>query len=262
MPSSPQRPFIPKRTPPESRGSPPESEFRVAPPFVHGRVRSSAPSTFTPEQPKPVASIADFLAAEEPVRSHDFLAPTEPAETQEFVATKQEAWPEPPSITDFVAPEAAFDYTATVAVNEAAEDTYDLPPIEHFTDPIADEPTPVAHPLDLPSEDPFPDLGFPSVADEHGWEETDWQRYDWRSAAALGEAGDPAANTAWAQTDWDNPGSGRRARESAAQAIADALDGIARRIREGDLVMPQPPAAVPDPATIAATLAALLGVRR
>ena len=110
---------------------------------------------------------------------------------------------------------------------------------------------PFAAPTEVPQTDPS------------GWGETDWQRYDWSAAAALGDAGDPAAMSAWAQTDWGNPGSSAKdTRDSAAKAIADALDGIARRIRDGDLVFPPPPASVPDPATIAATLAALLGVRR
>ena len=39
-----------------------------------------------------------------------------------------------------------------------------------------------------------------------------------------------------------------------------ALDEIARRIREGDLSVPAGP--MTDPATVAATLAALLGVKR
>jgi hypothetical protein len=50
-------------------------------------------------------------------------------------------------------------------------------------------------------------------------------------------------------------------RQTAAQAIANALDEIAHRIRNGELVVP-PPNLNTDPAAIAATLAALLGVRR
>ena len=49
---------------------------------------------------------------------------------------------------------------------------------------------------------------------------------------------------------------------SAAQAIANALDQIAHQIREGDLTIPSPGGALTDPGAIAATLAALLGVRR
>lgn|GEM_PF-780899 len=283
MPNSPHRPFVPKRTPPENQAAASESEFRVVRPFVHGQMRNSPLTASATEQPNLVASIADFLALDTPspaasafatgtsVRSTeyvaadvpasiaDFLAIEAPASQDPFVAEDPAVWEEAPSIGEFSPAEALFDYGASSAVH----DSYEFPPIEHFTDSIAEQRTPVADGYGALSEDPFEELPLPSLSEEYGWAETDWQRYDWRSAAALGDAGDPAANTAWAQTDWEHPGSAARAvRESAAQAIADALDGIARRIREGDLVIPQPPAAVPDPATIAATLAALLGVRR
>lgn len=243
MPNSPHRPFVPKRTPPEKRAPDSESEFRVAPPFVHGESKTNARSAPATERPTPVASIADFLAMDTTAVVTNHAAP---------IADLLAMEAPPPN-------EAPFDYTASADVSES----YELPPIEHFTDTIAQEGAPVVGDYGFAPDDPFAALPLPSTSDEYGWEETDWQRYDWRSAAALGEAGDPAANSAWAQTDWENPVSAARdARESAAQAIADALDGIARRIREGDLVIPPPPAAVPDPATIAATLAALLGVRR
>jgi hypothetical protein len=44
------------------------------------------------------------------------------------------------------------------------------------------------------------------------------------------------------------------------QAIAKALEQIAQRIKSGELAAPVPGSAT-DPATIAATLAALLGIR-
>ena len=61
--------------------------------------------------------------------------------------------------------------------------------------------------------------------------------------------------------DWD--GTVARSRDlpaPTANSIATALDEIARRIRDGELAVPGS-GATPDPATIAATLAALLGVR-
>ena len=79
---------------------------------------------------------------------------------------------------------------------------------------------------------------------------------------------DPDANDAWSETDWDkaspppsSPPTGRLTPQSAAKAIADALDGIARRIREGDLSLPSQ-GSLTSAADIAATLAALLGVKR
>jgi hypothetical protein len=131
---------------------------------------------------------------------------------------------------------------------EAEEEPDELPPVEHFLDP-------------LPPVDYFAAEAQANPSDA-GWGETDWQRFDWSAAAALGETAVDEATTEWAATDWE--GRGHRAREprqSAANAIATALDEIARRIREGDLSSAGP-GPVTDPATIAATLAALLGVRR
>ncbi|HYN20312.1 MAG TPA: hypothetical protein VE078_05085, partial [Thermoanaerobaculia bacterium] len=102
----------------------------------------------------------------------------------------------------------------------------------------------------------------PRDPSEAGWLETDWQHYDWRAAAALGESANDEATSAWATTDWDGAGAGARdPRPTAAQAIATALDEIARRIRDGELAVPGR-GAMADPATIAATLAAILGVKR
>jgi hypothetical protein len=106
----------------------------------------------------------------------------------------------------------------------------------------------------------------PAVADrpetEEGWGVDDWQQYDWRAAATLGEGVDSQASNEWATTNWDTGTPGARKKLSAAQAIANALDQIAQQIREGDVTIPSPSGAVTDPGAIAATLAALLGVRR
>jgi hypothetical protein len=168
------------------------------------------------------------------------------------VAGAQEQWEKGTSlrpIADFLDRSSkAGDYRPNMGgdsyASEAEEEPDELPPVEHFLDP-------------LPSVDQFaPD---PS---ETGWGEADWQHYDWRGAAALGEAAVDEATTEWAATDWERTGHRpREPRQSAANAIATALDEIARRIREGDLSS-SGPGPLTDPATIAATLAALLGVRR
>ena len=247
MANQPHRPFVPKRTPerPASRSA---GEFRVVRPFVHGQAPSwqSDPAVDAAPKAEPiaVASIADFLAMD-----------SAPAEPPPFTLGAQS----PPSIAEYLAADNGFEPIAY----ETEIETYEPPPIEHFTDTASDEATPSTPEYADSLMDPFGASVDQPPADAYGWEETDWQRYDWSAAGALGDAGDPAANSAWADTDWGKPGSSAKdSRESAAKAIADALDGIARRIREGDLVIPPPPAAVPDPATIAATLAALLGVRR
>ncbi|HWL41151.1 MAG TPA: hypothetical protein VNO75_13045 [Gemmatimonadaceae bacterium] len=141
-----------------------------------------------------------------------------------------------------------------------SEYSYEPPPVEHFTDVLPDE-SGFAPPENEPamSQDIMDPASLEGSAE---WSEAEWQQFDWRSAAALGEAGDPAASDAWLDTDWEKPAAGRsERRESAAKAIADALDGIARRIREGDLALPSSRSGA-TPADIAATLAALLGGKR
>jgi len=258
----PQRPFVPHRTPPERRVTDRATEFRIAPPFVHGAGgRGSAESAQRIER-ESLAPIAAFQFSESPAAAaesapsiSDFLRSESPAPISDFMANDS-----PASISDFLAPESSFE---TSSGGDGSE--YELPPIEHFTDPIPDEGALAADDNLESAPDPFGYSGADAESNSFGWEETDWQRYDWRSAAALGETTDPEASSAWAQTDWGLGGAPpppTDIRESAAKAIADALDGIARRIRDGDLVIPSAPAAVPDPATIAATLAALLGVKR
>jgi hypothetical protein len=147
------------------------------------------------------------------------------------------------------------------------EESSELPPVEHFLDPLPrvedfasedsnpfDE-APAAGPEDFASE---PLSG--GLAAE--WANTDWQQYDWRSVAALGEGGESAASNDWATTDWDATAprierGAKDVRPTAAQAIASALDQIAQRIRNGELAA----GGATDPATLAATLAAILGNR-
>jgi hypothetical protein len=146
------------------------------------------------------------------------------------------------------------------------EDEFELPPIEHFTDPLpaVESFAPANENAMLEGADAmdYTSVGTsPPVPGSAGWVEEDWQHFDWRAAAALGDAPDTAATNDWASTDWDAAAPlPRERRPSAAQAIASALDNIARRIRDGDLA-PAAPGELGDPAAIAAKLAALLGVR-
>jgi len=163
--------------------------------------------------------------------------------------------------------------TETTVYAHEMEDTYssefdeeadELPPVEHFIDelPAVDHFAPESGGLNGDSDAAALDPGARSLEpSESGWLETDWQHYDWRAAAALGETANEEASTAWATTDWDV--TARKTgdlRQSAAHAFASALDEIARRIRDGDLGVPG--GSLTDPAAIAATLAALLGVKR
>ncbi len=244
MPQEPQRPFVPHRTPKTARPTVRASEFRLYRPFVPGderdAVESIAPtgaaivlaaqSAFSP----PIRSIADFLD-------------TSPAAVAAYPQERRES---------------------SYAI-ESVEEPDELPPVEHFLDPL-----PIVEHFAPDSEgalsDAWPTANDAGVAaggsatdvGESGWIETDWQGYDWRSAAALGEGPDAEASNAWASTDWDGTAAPTRdPRPTAAQAIASALDQIAQRIREGELAVPGS-SAISDPTKIAATLAALLGVRR
>lgn len=243
MPHKPQRPFVPHRTPQTARPIITAPEFRLHRPFLPGSERPTvAPVAFMDstgvaqgqsELNVPVKSIDDFLDAS-------------------------------PAAVSGYPPTASENFYAS----ELDEEPDEIPPVEHFLDPLpaVDHFAPDA---EGPVSEPWPSSGDasftgarPSAPSESGWVETDWQQYDWRAAAALGETSGDEASTAWATTDWD--GTAHRApkpRESAANAIASALDEIARRIREGDLSH-SGPGPMTDPATIAATLAALLGVRR
>ena len=227
MPQPLERPFIPSGS--AGAGTPATSTvaFHLTPPFVHGQV----PSQNAEELVRP---IEDFLDAGD---------------------------------GEIAGESNAFDYSrASVAVAD------DLPPIEHFTDPLppVDGFAPEWQPPTIEASAYYESetLVEPSSAepvqsgteDDSGWIETEWQQFDWNAAAALGDASDPAASDEWSRTDWETSPPPRDVRETAAQAIASALDQIAERIRKGELIVP-PPAAVTDPTAIAATLAALLGVR-
>lgn len=95
-----------------------------------------------------------------------------------------------------------------------------------------------------------------------GWASADWQGYDWNAASRLtANPSDAVAAEAWASTDWDEQKGSGRASQSAADALAEALDQIARRIRAGELSVSGSGAASGE-SPIAAALAALLGTHR
>jgi hypothetical protein len=235
----PQRPFVPHRTPnkprPAAAGA---SEFRLAKPFVPGADRVDARSF--PDEPRAGA----------------------PAEISESL----------PGIDEFLAREPAASMQQTpAAVDEYLESDYDesgeLPPVEHFLDPLppvaefsADEFSSYDGGQAAPAGQQPAQPESSSAASD--WLETDWQNFDWRAAAALGETGATEASNAWSTTDWGAmPPRAKGSGKTAAHAIAKALDEIAQRIRDGELSVPGP-GAMTDPATIAATLSALLGIRQ
>jgi hypothetical protein len=241
----PDRPFVPHRTPKRAPPVVAASEFHLYRPFVPGSERASAePNTLSPMT---VESQAEKPISLRPIE--DFLHTPAPAPAALPPVTSSD-----PYVAEF----------------EAQPD--ELPPVEHFMDPL-----PVvdifAPDTKGASSDSAPAASAPAArtdippsevnaADslEMGWLETDWQHYDWHAAAALGEGVDDATR-AWATTDWDGAAAPPRSRPPTADSIATALNEIARRLRDGELAVPGS-GATTDPATIAATLAALLGVRR
>ena len=228
----PQRPFIPHRTPNKPRSTPGVSEFHVSRPFVPG-VGGAEALTVSGEPP--------LISTEAVMR---------PPGIEQFLKV------EPPPVAPRISESAE-------ELSERLEEPDDLPPLEHFLDPLP--------PVTQFATDEFPNEASGAneqIASEHRadveaeWEETDWQNFDWRSAAALGgESGESEASNAWAATDWEagSPGA-KPTRPTAAQAIANALDQIADRIRAGEIV--PTPGGTADPASIAATLASILGIRQ
>jgi hypothetical protein len=231
-----QRPFVPRITPTRAQPAVALADFAISRPFVPGADRDTMGSFSVPREEEFVSE----SAAIQPIEAFlDRVAP--PAYGR--------------------AAAAADDY----AVEDAGVAEDELPPVEHFIDPLpAVDDFAAMEPVQPESRA----ISFGSLAaveavpdDPAGeWGETDWQRYDWRAAAALGESADTEASNAWATTDWDADGRRKKStRPTPAQAIASALDEIAQRIREGDLPLGGTPT---DPGSIAASLAALFGIKR
>jgi hypothetical protein len=236
VPQKPQRPFVPHRTPATPQPAITVSEFRLSPPFVPGSGRD----TGSPVPTSDAAIIAQSDSAVETlIRPIEDFLDSSPAEVVAYSEDTSE------------------DGYGT----EVDEEPDELPPVEHFIDelPGVDSFAPESEGTLQGNGATGSDRPEPS---ESGWLETEWQHFDWRAAAALGDTPSEEATAAWATTDWGGtvPKVGDL-RQTAAHAIATALDDIAKRIREGDLAVPGS-GPMADPATLAATLAALLGVKR
>ena len=192
MPDTPQRPFVPHRTPKQSPEFGANSEFLLARPFVPG----------DPSLP----SIGEFVEQGEPAAAQ--------------------------IITNYL-DDRRTTSDGGVRDSFAGDGLDDLPPVEHFTDPL---PPVMAFAPD--SVDALPDanerlespLSTEEGNEESGWIVDDWQQYDWRGAAALGDGPETEASNDWATTDWEvSPPLSRGRRPTAAEEIASALDQIAQR---------------------------------
>lgn len=111
--------------------------------------------------------------------------------------------------------------------------------------------------------DTFDQPAAPADYDDAGWAIADWQTFDWNAAAMLGSrpndgVAESRVRVAQAPVGGDRPGS--RQITPSADEVARALDGIAQRIRSGELLIDQLTGAPPE-AAMAAALAALLRMR-
>jgi hypothetical protein len=162
-------------------------------------------------------------------------------------------------------------------VTRVHEESPSLPSIDEFLDDLpsildftmvdgVSEKVPVAEPEAAPVFTPAPM--------EDGWASESWQSFDWQSASALAERHSErdAGSASWAGTSWDADDSRLSGEASAstpphdqtispaADEVAAALDGIARRIRSGELVIDNIDGRPPE-AAMAAALAVLFRMR-
>jgi hypothetical protein len=141
----------------------------------------------------------------------------------------------------------------------------ELPPIEDFVDfgspeVASSEPSAELEDAVVVTESPTPQID--------GWAPAEFQSYDWESLAALNRSTTPrqSADESWSDTDWPAPGEvearfrAETGTSPSANEVADALDGIARRIRSGELMIENLYGGQPE-AAMAAALAIILRMR-
>ena len=162
------------------------------------------------------------------------------------------------------APRPAFSPPAVEQIPSIDEFLDELPAIEDF----------LAHdnPVELPEAGYAGDFDSETGDWEQGEEEVDgwaiseWQSYDWSSAAALSRERSEShsgGDTRASESSWRAQRERVRTRPAAsptADEVASALDGIASRIRSGELVIDNLQGTPPE-AAMAAALAILLRIR-
>jgi hypothetical protein len=143
-----------------------------------------------------------------------------------------------------------------------------LPPIDDFLDelPSIDDFLASDEFVAEPVLDDYPPEPVAAAETEHGWAAGDWQSYDWSSISSLNRSTSSAVDSsdAWSELDWPDPvASTSRQTQSdhpSADEIADALSGMAHRIRSGELIIDNLHGTPPE-AAMAAALAVLLRMR-
>lgn len=152
----------------------------------------------------------------------------------------------------------------------------DLPSIEDFID-SGGEPLPSIDDYVMEAREGLDQQAatdaenYQAEYDADGWAIDGWQSYDWRGVGLLGVRGEGQSDEAdaWNTLDWSsaplsasaNPARTRHSDPGpSADEVASALDGIARRIRSGELLIDQLSSTPPE-AAMAAALASLLRLR-
>jgi hypothetical protein len=165
--------------------------------------------------------------------------------------SQQEAVSDLPSIEDFLDELPSIDDYVWAAADVDADH---MPSIDEY--------------LEDYSADSDENVVQPRAAtdfDNDGWAIADWQSFDWSGAAMLGSrTEEQAAGATGAENEGvvGMPGDSSPSRRitPSADEVARALDGIAQRIRSGELLIDQLTGAPPE-AAMAAALAALLRMR-
>ncbi|MEO5904176.1 MAG: hypothetical protein ABIQ55_09210 [Gemmatimonadaceae bacterium] len=166
-----------------------------------------------------------------------------------------------------------------VAVSRAVPQFEVLPSIRDFLDGLPsiddfmDAGSSAIPPIDeFLASDAVPEFGDePADLDAAGWAIARWQSFDWNGAATLSVPSPErlAASHSWDTHEWSGEplpmGHSRWRRGSSdvpasADEVVRALDGIARRIRSGELLIDRL-SGIPPEAAMAAAIAALLRMR-
>ncbi len=162
---------------------------------------------------------------------------------------------------------APFALPGTNKTNSSVANEMELPSIQDFLDELpsiddfvwaGDSESDDMRSIQDYLEDSAPAADY----DEAGWAIADWQSFNWDAAAMLGSrAKEDAVRESHGRTS-ATAGDRSRPREitPSADEVARALDGIAQRIRSGELLIDQLTGAPPE-AAMAAALAALLRTR-
>lgn len=142
------------------------------------------------------------------------------------------------------------------------------PIAEGAADPPADDELPAIEQFldELPSIENYLDTTMAEA--EEGWAVAAWQSYDWSGLASLGRQSAELieAEASWSDAEWAQDAPSATAMGNwagvgpTASEVAAALDGIAVRIRSGELPIEQF-RGMPPEAAMAAALAALLRLR-